>query len=262
MSEEIPLSGGNINEGVVRIENTVRRHQNKNSRSVHALFDYLHERSFSKAPRYLGEDSKGREILSYFDGDANNAQLFWTNDTALCDAARLLRQLHDLTVGFPFSDYSWGQCHPDPDQHEVLCHHDFAPYNIICQNHKITGIIDFDLAGPGPRLRDIAYAAYWMVPLSFGAPEMIDLTEQDIAQSNRRLRLFCATYGVPADDNLLAMVSTVLHHMGNYENAITVLGHDAATYLKSEGHIDHWLREARLFDANKNRFATENALNS
>ena len=43
-----------------------------------------------------------------------------------------------------------GQTAASPGVHQLLRH-----------------LIDFDLAGPGPRLRDIAYAAYWLTPLSF-----------------------------------------------------------------------------------------------
>ncbi len=55
-----------------------------------------------------------------------------------------------------------------PQPIEVICHNDFATYNIIFNHEKPVGIIDFDLAfaAPGPRLWDMAYTLYTCVPLS------------------------------------------------------------------------------------------------
>ena len=71
----------------------------------------------------------------------------------------------------------------------------------------LRAVIDFDLAGPGPRLWDVAYAAYWMTPLSFHADRHGGAYAQaDFADGSRRLKLFCAGYGIPADRALLETV--------------------------------------------------------
>jgi aminoglycoside phosphotransferase (APT) family kinase protein len=76
----------------------------------------------------------------------------------------------------------WLNEYPDPERHEVICHNDFAPYNFVYSAGIPYAVIDFDLAGPGPRLKDLAYALYWMVPLSFNSGDQVDFAEADVTQ--------------------------------------------------------------------------------
>lgn len=98
---ESPLHGGNISQ-VVRVGTTVRRHQGPWSVAVHGLLRHLEVQGFDGAPRFLGIDEQGREILSFIQGDVGNYPLqpsMWS-DTALCRAGVLLRSMHDATVGY------------------------------------------------------------------------------------------------------------------------------------------------------------------
>ena len=68
MSEpEIPLVGGQINT-VIRIGDTVRRVTTRDMGLLHALFDHLCKKGFAGAPRFIGHDEQGREILSFLPG--------------------------------------------------------------------------------------------------------------------------------------------------------------------------------------------------
>jgi hypothetical protein len=66
---EIPLAGGDVTEGVVRLGDTVRRSAGPHSPVVHALLTHLESVGFEGAPRFLGIDGSGREVLSYIDGE-------------------------------------------------------------------------------------------------------------------------------------------------------------------------------------------------
>ena len=134
---------------------------------------------------------RGREVLTYIEGSAGVYPLpeeLWSDDV-LDQAARLLRRYHDATVGFvPPQDARWQHGVRQPV--EVVCHGDVAPYNCIYRAGRIVGLIDFDWAGPGPRLWDLAEAAYRFVPLT-------DPTNPDtvVTHQPRRLRRFVEAYG-------------------------------------------------------------------
>src|SRR6266542_1415865 len=67
VSGEIPLSGGFVND-VARMRDTVHRPVAARGAFVHQLLGYLEERGWRGAPRFLGIDAQGREILTYLDG--------------------------------------------------------------------------------------------------------------------------------------------------------------------------------------------------
>ena len=153
------LAGGNVNVGVVRIGDTVRRGQTAASATVHQLLLHLEAKGFGGSPRFLGVDEVGREILSFVTGSTGIPPFIWQSDGPLIAAARLLRQYHDATVDFVAQGAAaWAFQYPDAERHEVVCHNDFAPYNFVYgpvdfADDGVTpvAIIDFDLAGPGPR---------------------------------------------------------------------------------------------------------------
>ncbi|KOP63754.1 aminoglycoside phosphotransferase, partial [Bacillus sp. FJAT-21351] len=64
--EEI-LTGGNVSN-VYRSGDTVRRELKPESRKIHDLLKHLESKGFSYAPKFLGIDEKGREVLSFIDG--------------------------------------------------------------------------------------------------------------------------------------------------------------------------------------------------
>jgi len=67
----VALDGGRQTTGIVRIGDTVRRPLHRNSEFVHALLRHLEAVGFDGAPRLLGIDEHGREILSFIEGVAH-----------------------------------------------------------------------------------------------------------------------------------------------------------------------------------------------
>src|SRR5690242_20727743 len=65
---EEPLFGGNAAAGVVRVGGTARRPAGPHTPAVHALLSHLHAAGFGGAPRPLGIDERGREVLSFIPG--------------------------------------------------------------------------------------------------------------------------------------------------------------------------------------------------
>ncbi|WP_251034830.1 phosphotransferase [Paenibacillus polymyxa] len=70
------------------------------------------------------------------------------SDESLIEVAKLLRSYHDATVGFTTTSVSTNR-YPGITEDEVVCHNDFAPYNVVFKDGCPQGIIDFDMAGPG-----------------------------------------------------------------------------------------------------------------
>lgn len=256
--EEIPLAGGNVNLGVVRVGDTVRRATSAISPTVHRLLLHLEAKGFAGSPRFLGIDDKGREILSYLPGETGVPRYLWHSDESVIATAELLRDYHDATRDFAMEESMvWGKRDPDPARHEVICHNDFAPYNFVYRSQAPYAVIDFDLVGPGPRIRDVACAAYWLTPLAFSdtasGDDLLGLSEADIGNGGRRLHLLCETYGISPTPELFDAIYDMLHFMGDREQMENLLGPEVAEKLEAEGHLPHWRREARAFEQNRRR---------
>ncbi len=204
---EVALVGGNENS-VVRVGETVRRPVHPWTPAVHVLLRKLEAAGFLEAPRAIGFDDQGREILTFIPGEVGNYPLTpeMVSDSALVDAARLLRRYHEAATIEPgWEVFPWRFRDPDRGRWEVVCHSDFAPYNLVFDAGKPVGIIDFDVAGPGPKRWDIAYAAYRFVPLASDA-NCVAFGFGTEPDRERRLALFLNAYG-PADlAGLLEMV--------------------------------------------------------
>ena len=92
---EIPLEGGIANRGrVVRVGETVRRPLRPTSSATHALLQYLGRVGFDGAPKFLGIDVQGREVLSYIPGAAVTPPYpAWSlTNAALLSVALLLKR--------------------------------------------------------------------------------------------------------------------------------------------------------------------------
>jgi Ser/Thr protein kinase RdoA (MazF antagonist) len=115
-------------------------------------------------------------------------------------SARLLRALHDATEGFDRAGRAWQS--PVHEPAEVVCHNDFAPYNLVFRHGLPIAAIDFEHASPGPRAWDLAYLAYRLVPLAArGNPDLPDSGDRE-----GRLARLCAAYGGPSAGEVLALL--------------------------------------------------------
>ncbi len=259
IEEESPLSGGNVSI-VVRVGDTVRRTTGPWSTAVHSLLRHLEAQGFDGAPRFLGLDAQGREVLTFLPGEVGRYPLppyMWA-EAALVGAARLLRRYHDATVSFtPPAGAAWQMMDSDPTRHEVICHNDFAPYNLTYVDEQPQGIIDFDFAGPGPRLWDLAYAAYRCVPVSYAA-DLAGLGLTDPAVQAQRLAQFCAAYGGDDPQVVLAGIEPRLQAIGTTIRTQAAAGHAAFQRQISEGHLTHYQQELAAF--RQHRSALEHAL--
>jgi hypothetical protein len=242
--EEIHLSGGNVST-VVRIGSTVRRIMSPWSAIVHELLRYLESKGFSAAPRFLGIDEQGHEVLTFIEGEIGNYPLkpYMWSDNVLREVAQLLRRFHDATVDFvPAPGATWQFEYPT--QHDVICHNDAAPYNMVYVDGRPAALIDFDTAGPGPRIWDVTHAAYRFVPLlHIDNEEMRQAGLTDPATQGRRLKLFCAAYSLAQPLAVLDMLEPRLQAMCTTIVELAASGNASFQRMLVEGHLQHYQRE-------------------
>lgn len=249
LAREIPLRGGNVST-VVRVGDTVRRNAGPWTPSVHALLRHLEYVGFTGAPRALGMDERNREVLSYLEGECGEYPLapHWVTDEALVTVATMLRMFHDAQYGLVLPEGAvWRSFGPSPES-EVICHHDAAPHNVIWRPDGTLGMIDFDLASPGSRIYDVAYAAWTWVPV-FADRDSITLGWRR-PDRPRRLRLFADAYGlIPRDRHRL--VRTIRKRIVDHVEGIrrmAAAGDPAFVRIVNRGHLRRPLRDLRLLD--------------
>jgi len=207
--------GGNLNQAV-RVGDTVRRRAGPWTPAVHALLRYLENAGF-EAPRVLGIDEQGREILTYIPGESYAGGTVAIPDRVLDEqhlvaAARLLRRYHDVGGGFsPPPDAEWRIV--APTEHELICHNDWSPWNALFREERLVAMLDWDLAGPGSRLWDVATAAGCWVTLTSEARLF------SVAERAHRLRAFCDAYGLEDRSHVLSTYQLRTAHIARFIEA-------------------------------------------
>jgi len=223
---ETLLTGGRQSQGVVRIRDSVRRPLHVNSEFVHALLRHLEAVGFTGAPRLLGIDDQGREILTYIEGDVyvspeeDDRLPEILSDAKLFSAARLIRRFHDATAGTPLAGEA-----------EVVCHPDLGQHNIVFRGDDAVAIIDWDEdVQPGPRLLDFAHAVWCLA----------EVGEQggDVAGQARRVRLLCDAYGWEDANEVIDEIEARLSRARSWHEE-----RGFAEGARIFGQMIHWMTE-------------------
>ena len=181
----------------MRIQGRVHREAGPWTPAVHALLVHLEHVGFEGAPRVVGFDDAGREVLTYVDGDAASLAFppALLHERGIRALGRFIRTFHDAAAAFVPADdavYRIGARPLGPG--EIVCHGDLGHYNTIWRGDDIVGLIDWDLAEPAPPLRDVALAAMTTVPMH--GDETAGRSGFQLPIDRRgRLAAFCAGYG-------------------------------------------------------------------
>lgn len=248
---EVPLTGGNVAAAVVRVGDTVRRPAGAWTPAVHAFLTHLHSVGYPAAPRPLGIDDAGREVLTFIPGPVPWPDRFdlLEPDAALHRVGTMIRDLHDAAAGFtPPPDAAWRRLIP-PDGTDLVIHHDLAPWNLVAGDRW--AFIDWDTAAPGTRLWDLAYAAKGFVPLSADPA----WHRRDAA---RRLRILVDAYGLDERQrrDLVSLLARRARSMHDFLAEQAAVGTQPWTRLWHDGHGETWRRDAEHIDAQAAQWAT------
>lgn len=205
----MPLEGGNLTS-IRRVGDTVRRSTGPWSAAVHDLLRQLEAVGFTGAPRFLGLDPAGHEILDWIPGRTVGAPPWpaWVwDEEVLTGVGRLLRSYHGAVrdVAVP-PDARWRTAVGPAGPGEIICHNDVGPSNLVFDRSRIVGLIDWDLAAPAPPEWDLAHAAWMTVPLMSPAVASRHGIEIQVHDQAERLRALCAAYGMRSDVDLVDVV--------------------------------------------------------
>lgn len=227
--------------GAVRVGDTVHRAAGPWTPTVHRLLRHLRG---SGVPEPLGVQDD-REVVSFLPGTVpQNPMPAWVwTDGVLVDAGRRLAALHAVTVHFAPDGGVWQL--PVHEPVEVVCHNDFAPYNLVFDDDRVlTGVIDWDTASPGPRVWDLAYLAYRLVPLS--GPGNPDLPHPSRSERDRRLALLCDAYGDLDPAGVTAAAVARLHELADFTAARAAAGAaHVAPHVQQYRNDAAWLADHR-----------------
>jgi hypothetical protein len=209
---ETLLLGGTANRGlVVRVGDTVRRPLRASSAATHALLEHLDRVGFTGAPTLLGTDSQGREVLSYVPGETVTSPYpAWSmTDEALDSVARLLRSYHEAVADFRPVGLDWAEPVPSAYVTGLISHNDPNLDNVVFRDGVAVALIDFDLAGPGSPLWDVATAVRLWAPLRPDA----DIADVRRGRTLTRLRRFADAYGMTESDRLRLVDAAAENHI-------------------------------------------------
>lgn len=209
---EIELPAGDVTDGVVRVGQTVRRPAQPQSAAVAGYLDHLAAVDFEGAPRFLGRDRAGRDVLTFLPGDvAGDPPPAWAAERPLLvSVAQLLSDLHEASAGYAAerafaapagsrwmdlplpSDVDPARVPAIPTP-ELVSHNDITPQNVVVRQGRAIGLVDFDLAGPTTRLQEVWTTAMYWVPLRDRRDLWPAWREVD---QGERLRVFADAYGL------------------------------------------------------------------
>ncbi len=256
------LAGGR-NLGATRVGDTVRRQAAAQTPAVAALLRHLQAVGFTRAPRWVGIDESGREVLTYLPGLTTGSTRPWPawarSDNALVQVGEWLRDYHAAARSFdPPADPHWFGGRDELGPGEVVIHHDAAPYNVIWaptpspgdpDAGQLVGFVDWDLAHPADPLQDLAFVAYSWVPFTardIAAGDGFDPDTDRLA----RLRLLLDAYGWTgtSDRVLLAVRHRAAEHAAGLRTAADD-GWEPARDLVAEGVADDFDRAVAELDA-------------
>lgn len=193
---ETALPGGSVST-VVRVGDTVRRPIERWSAAAHGVLVHLESVGFTGAPRYLGFDGRGREVLSWVPGTP--ASRPWPEpllgDHGLTSLGRLLRAYHDAVAGYdPPAGTEWWTGTRPLSAGEVIRHGDLGPWNTIWRDGQAVAFIDWDFVEPGPAVRDLAEMAFFVTPMR-DDDHCYQCGFREPPDRAHRLRVLCDAYG-------------------------------------------------------------------
>jgi Phosphotransferase enzyme family len=183
--------------------------------TVHCFLRHLETAGFDGAPRVIGFDDEGREVLEFIEGEVLAAGPAWRpgnptpwpswarTDECLVASACLVRRFHDAAGRFESREGAVWRRHDARalGDREAVCHGDIGPHNTVYRAGLPVAFIDWDTIRPDDPIVEFGAAAWKYVPLG----DDIYFEASDFPQRpdlGRRLALFARAYGLNDRDTV------------------------------------------------------------
>lgn len=238
---------------VLRVGDTVRRPVHPWSSSVHELLGYLEDIGFPYAPRLLGVDGEGREVLTSIEGESGAAGWAKVVDRAgLIAMAHLLRHYHDAVRGFrPTARAGWAGHAGSMTSGELICHGDFGPWNLVWRGTRPVAVLDCDYAWPAAPIHDIAYALEYVAPFRDDHTCLRWLRYPAPPDRRRRLEQVAEAYGLTSTAGLVDAVIDQQRAVWRRARRLAAQGRQPQAEWQQSGLLDEaagrirWSRDHR-----------------
>ena len=222
--------------GVVRVGDTVRRPMADHSPAVHDLLRHLEQSGFDGAPRVLGVDDRGREILTFHSGPMLIDRFdLLASDEGYGRYARLAAAFHHASASFECPvDATWSPVARDPAGGAHILHGDLGPWNVVAGDDRWV-IIDWDGVSLGRLEWEIAYILQVSVPLFPG----LGLDDAEIV---RRINVFAAAYGMSSQllDTVFDVVEDRCRATLELIETRAAAGDPSFVRMADQGHAALW----------------------
>ena len=233
-------SGGVWRDDDPELGPTVHRPTGPWTPAVHDVLIHLRDAGLDGVPRPLGFDSDGREVLTYLPGRTVDVDTEAAPDAVLTAAARWLRRFHDTVRAYDPGSRIWRQTAAALESGQVICHNDTGAYNWIVDGDRFVGMIDWDQAGPGQPLDDLAFLCWSGVPLFRRIPT---------ADAARRVVLAAEAYGGVDPTDLLDAVADRMRRASDRIAAGIERGDEGMLALRAVGEPERTRARLHVFDA-------------
>ena len=250
---EYELAGGNMS--IVTTDGSiVFKESSPQSDTIKRLLNHLEDKGITFVPKAYGFDDKGRQMLSFMEGTTVDDYPFSSKledkITIVSKIANMTRVYHDGTLDFQVKKAdNWFLRYNGVLEKEIIAHNDIAPYNVTFIGNSPSGIIDFDVACPAPRIWDIVYALYRFVPLS---KEVYDVEignyreydkSKDANERKTLINVFLDAYGMDLKNKIEATLIQRLSALVNLFDEQSEKGNEAFIKMKEDGHQAFYVKE-------------------
>ena len=176
---------------------TVLRPYDEFTPSIHSLLRHFHGNGLP-VPKIISENDNGYEVQEFMSGTPIHPHK-WSDD-GLAAVAKLVADIHSVSATFKPSDGAvwrpWYLRELGGDN-IVFSHGDIAPWNILTDGIRPTGLVDWEFAGPIDAVTEFARVCWLFVQLhDDDLGELYDLPSPE--KRAEQIRMMADIYGLTA----------------------------------------------------------------